>query len=249
MKTQSTMQKTLSPAQIEAFYSDTHTNDQVEHFAMLTSGRLAGSRRVVDIGGGCGFFASRIGQRTGLPVRVIDTDPASIETCKNVNPAVDAVLGDALAPITDGTEGIVCFNLILHHLVAESETQTRDLQMRALRAWHGRADYLFVNEYVYEAPGGSDFAGRMIFEVTSSKGLSAMARLISRPRALRFLRANTFGVGVRFRSDASWRKLFAECGYRVAAFAPGPDEPMPAVRRAVGIQSKRRNSYLLQPLG
>jgi hypothetical protein len=241
------VQKKLSAAQIEAFYSDDETANQVQHFLELTKGvDLDDRKKIVDVGGGCGHFARQITQRTGLPVRVLDTDPTSISICREAGVA-DAEIGDALAPPIRGDEGVVTFNLILHHLIGDTTRKTRELQIAALRTWRGAADYVYVNEYVYQAPLATDFAGLMIYLVTRSRTLSLLGSAISRLPFLKALRANTFGVGVRFRSNASWRNLFRDSGYEIVAFAPGPHEDMPLSRRLLLIWSKRRDSYLLRP--
>jgi hypothetical protein len=241
------VQKTLSAAQIEAFYSDDETSNQVQHFLELTKGiDLDKQKRIVDVGGGCGHFARQIASRTGLPVRVMDTDPVSISICRKAG-IPDAEIGDALSPCIRGDEGVVAFNLILHHLVGDTIRKTRELQITALWKWKDAADYVYVNEYVYQAPLVTDFAGLMIYLVTKSKTLSLLGSTISKLPFLRELRANTFGVGVRFRSNASWRSLFKDSGYEIVAFAAGPRELMPLSRRLLLIWSKRRDSYLLRP--
>ena len=49
---------------------------------------------------------------------------------------IDAICGDALKPAITGDENIVCFNLILHHLVGATETQTYKMQGDVLFVWH-----------------------------------------------------------------------------------------------------------------
>src|SRR3546814_12378166 len=90
-----------------------------------------------------------------------------------------------------------------------------------LSAWRGRARRVFVNEYIYQSfvPGVS---GRLIYEITSSKILSFIGRQVS--RVLPSLRANTFGIGVRFRSHKEWRQLFAEAGFHVLDMRTGRNE-------------------------
>ena len=84
-----------------------------------------------------------------VPVRVIDMDPESVAQC--AARSVPAQVGDALKPPIAGDEACVCFNLILHHLVARDEAGTRKLQLGALTAWKDRSIPLFVNEYIYES--------------------------------------------------------------------------------------------------
>lgn len=58
-------------------------------------------------------------------------------------------------------------------------------------------------------------------------------------------KANTFGVGVRFRANAEWTRLFEEAGYRVVGSAEGEAERVAPPLRLLLIQNIRRNSFLL----
>ena len=88
----------------------------------------------VDMGGGCGFFVNALQNRTHQKVRVPDSDSQSIDFCKQEG--IEATHGDALNPTVVGDETIVCFNLILHHLVGKSEHETYKMQGHALSVWH-----------------------------------------------------------------------------------------------------------------
>ena len=80
---QASKQIRLEQHQIEAFYTDGFAKDQVAHFKKLIDvNALTGTRVVVDVGGGCGYFAKELQEKTGLKVRVIDSDKKSIEVCQ-----------------------------------------------------------------------------------------------------------------------------------------------------------------------
>ncbi len=232
-------QAKLSAGQVQAFYHDEFVIDQVRDFRELVGER--GSEQVVDVGGGCGFFAHRLRAIGGYPTRVIDMDPTSIDQCRALG--LDAEIGDALDPEVRGDEDVICFNLILHHLVGENERKNRALQLRALRAWHASGAMVFVNEYIYQSVIGRT-SPRLIYEVTSSRALSKLGQMAS--RWLPSLRANTFNVGVRFRSHEDWLELFAEGGFRVVAKRLGEPEPVSLPRRALLIETIRRDSFLLE---
>lgn len=234
-------QTKLTDAQIEEFLHDEFVADQVRDFRELVP--VEGGGTVVDMGGGCGFFAKALASETGLPTRVIDSDRRSVELCRSLG--VEAREGDALAPVPDGDEQVVCFNLILHHLVGADEPTTRALQKRALAAWRDRETPVFVNEYIYQSFVGR-VSARLIYEVTSSAFLSAIARAAS--RIVPALRANTFGTGVRFRSHEEWRELFAEAGYRVVGDRIGQAETIALPWRLLLIREIRRDSFLLKPV-
>ena len=235
------MQRTLSSDQVEAFHHDLFVEDQTRHFQEMLPGPGSGGW-VVDVGGGCGFFARRLNQLAARPVRVIDMDPASVQACGKAG--VPAELGDALSPSFTGAEEVASFNLILHHLVADSEASTRALQLRALRAWHGKSSAVFVNEYIYES-FVAQLSGWLIFQITKSHLLSAVGRLAG--RVIPAFRANTFGVGVRFRAHEEWLKLFRQAGYTVQDHRVGRPEDVAPPLRLLLIRAIRRDSFLLRP--
>lgn len=234
-------QAKLSAEQLEAFYHTVFIDDQVRDFRDMlgpTDGAL-----VLDIGGGCGFFAKHLAETAGYTLRVMEMDPRSVETC--LQQGIDACLGDALAPEIRGDERIVSFNLILHHLVGANDQETRALQLQALSAWHGKGVRIFVNEYVYQSLVGQ-VSPRLIYEITSSKVLSFVGRLAG--KLIPAFRANTFGVGVRFRSNEQWREMFAEAGFRVTDVRIGYPEPILPPLRLLMIKTIRRDSFLLESI-
>lgn len=235
-----TSQRRLSADQIEAFYQDVFAKEQAADFAALMPPPAGGA--VVDIGGGCGFFARALSTEYGYASRVIDMDPRSIEACEAAG--VPGVIGDALAPPVEGDEDTVSFNFILHHLVGSTEAATRALQIKALTAWRGRAKQIFINEYIYQSFVGY-LAGRLIYEITSSAVLSFIGRQAA--RVVPSLRANTFGVGVRFRAHEEWLKLFAEAGYTVTRVRIGEPEAVALPLRILMIKTIRRDSFRLEP--
>lgn len=237
-------QITLSKSQIEAFYVDCFNESQVNDFIKLTNkDQQKNDQLVVDIGGGVGYFAQNLNKQTGHKVRVIDSDKISIDAVKRLNNLkIEGVVGDALTPDIKGNEDIVCFNLILHHLIGRTETETRLLQKKALLAWKNSKAIIFVNEYIYDSFVGN-LSGRLIYEITSSKVLSAIGRTIG--KIIPSMRANTFGIGVRFRSHREWLKLFEECGFQVSSVSLGEIEHTAFPLRLLLIKQVRRDSFLL----
>lgn len=235
----------LQQNQIETFYVDVFAKTQADHFKLLTDKQPAQDiKLVVDIGGGCGFFAKELHDLTGLRIRVVDTDSRSIDACigRHID-GLEAVVGDALNPDARGDEDIVCFNLILHHLVGRSESETRELQKRAIMAWRHKSKYVFVNEYIYDSFFGY-VSGRIIFEITRNKLLSAFGKLVS--TIIPSFKANTFGVGVRFRAHAEWVDLFEESGFEVVGVAYGDPEHTALPLRTLIIREVRKDSFLLR---
>ena len=234
------MQIILNEEQISSFYHDEFVEQQVMHFKEIAVKNIEPGKVIVDIGGGCGFFAQALQEECGFPVRVIDTDLESVEKAKKIG--VVAELGNALSPVKKGDEGIICFNLILHHLVSRNEVQTRSLQIKAILNWRNPGQYIFINEYIYDS-WLNDFSGWLIYKVTSSNILSNIASIVA--KVVPSLKANTFGVGVRFRSGNEWRRLFCESGFEVVDEIKGDEEYISFPRRLLLIKSIRRDSFLL----
>jgi len=244
MQQEPTRQRKLDQQQIAAFYVDCFAKSQVDHFKRLTDPlSLPDASMVVDVGGGIGHFARELASRSALRVRVIDSDEASVDACLQLrDPRIQAFIGDALSPKVVGDEYVVCFNLILHHLVGNGEVETGNLQRRALSAWMGNCRYIFVHEYIYES-FIMDLSGRIIFEITRSRFLSKIGRMIG--SLIRSFNANTFGVGVRFRSQKEWCRLFREWGLDVEQKIDGEREAVSIPLRALLIREIRRDSFLL----
>lgn len=236
------MQKSLNQEQIANFYHDIFVTRQVEHFTAMLAGKLPRSDSVVvDIGGGVGFFAAAIQSQLGLKTRVIDTDSVSISECQSKG--VEAHCEDALNVKIRNDEAVICFNLVLHHLVAATETKTRTLQERAITQWKDENVKIFVNEYIYES-WIPNFSGWFIYQITKSIFLSTLGLVAS--KLAPSLKANTFGVGVRFRSNSEWKRVFSSIGYKVIDEIHGPEEEISAPRRLLLIRTIRRDSFLLE---
>ncbi len=236
------MQKTLNATQLSEFYINVFVDDQVRDFKSFFSdvnNPISGT--VIDIGGGVGYFASTVKSDLAHVVRVIEIDPVSVQYCKNSG--LEAEIGDAINYVPKGDEVVVCFNLILHHLVANSEKKTKSLQASALRTWKSKSRRLFVNEYIYESyiP---NISGWLIYQITSSLVLSAIGKMVS--KIIPSFRANTFGTGVRFRSHDEWKKFFTDEGFQVTKSIIGVNEPVALPRRMLLIKNIRRDSFLLE---
>ncbi len=234
------MQKILNAEQVSAFYHDLFVQQQVGHFNKIALSSVEPGKFVVDVGGGCGYFATAIKKEFGIPTRVIDMDPLSVAAAQNLG--VEAIIGDALQPIKKNDEGVVCFNLILHHLVSSTEKETKWLQSKAISSWNQNGVKVFINEYCYESWLGN-FSGWFIYQITRSKFLSAIGKAVS--RLVPSFKANTFGVGVRFRSNSEWKELFDQCGYNVIDAIQGDNENVSLPLRLLLIKEIRRDSFFL----
>jgi hypothetical protein len=233
-------QRVLKTERIEEFYHDMFVTTQVRDFVDFVAETKLPVKKVIDIGGGCGFFADALAKKTGLDAHVVDMDPGSVAAC--IEKGVPAELGDALNPTQRGDEDVVSFNLILHHLVAASDAETEALQKRAVAAWQGKSKAVFVNEYIYDSYIGNT-SGWLIYRITASRLLSALGQAVA--KFAPSLRANTFGTGVRFRANQEWINLFDRLGFKVAAYRRGSEEHVSLARKMLMIKSCRRDSYLL----
>jgi len=234
----------LDPLQLTEFYHDEFVKDQVAEFRALV-GPLVPGARVVDLGGGIGHFASALARETGARVEVIDSDPESVRRC--ADQGVPATTGDAITTrAADGAE-VATFNMILHHLVTPGFDATRALQVAALAnlARPRGPRRVFVNEYIYEGLLVPSLSAAAIFRVTSSGLLSRLAAAVA--RVVPSLRANTFGVGVRFRDAADWRRMFDAAGWRVIGHVSDRRDKISFARRvALALNDIRQDSFLLE---
>ena len=240
-----TEQRLLDEARVAAFHHDEFVTTQVGDFTQLMGDSVGRKARVVDIGGGVGHFASAIASHLGCRAQVVDVDPESVRQARLRG--VDAELGDALTTRAADGADIATMNLILHHLVGPGFGATMALQEKALSnlVRPGGPARLFVNEYIYESFAINGYGASMIYGVTSSRVLSGVAGAVA--SVVPSLRANTFGVGVRFRSRVDWLSLFARAGWRVTREKRGPAETISLPRRlAFALRSIRRDSFVLE---
>src|SRR5690349_15237617 len=139
-----TQQKQLSDEQIQAFRRPFPEACQklVKDFTSIVDEKEYSGKVVVDVGGGCGTFAKLLSDTTGCRVRVLDTDQPSLDVAAQAG--VETVCGDALSPPVRGDEGVICFSLVLHHLIGATEKMTAEMQRRALAVWHPHVNSIFV---------------------------------------------------------------------------------------------------------
>ena len=120
------------------------------------------------------------------------------------------------------------------------------MQGHALSVWHSTVDAIFVNEYIYESYVINNFSGWLIYQITSNSVLSSLGRFIA--KWCPSLKANTFGVGVRFRLHKEWCKMFESLGFKVVDTKIGEEEYVSLPRRLLLIKNCRRDSFFLKPI-
>lgn len=161
---------------------------------------------VLDVGGGIGTTAVAIAKAD--PRCTVDVVENSILAHRDFvsHDRVNLVRGDYLATNFSKKYDFILFRTVLHHLISDTDTDTRIVQAESLRkarkilAVDGA---IFVVENFYEPLVGEDLPGRLIFFLTSLKTFASFFRKLG---------ANTAGEGVRFRSLRSWMSVIAEAG-------------------------------------
>jgi len=173
----------------------------------------SGDFSVLDVGGGNGLFADKILAEYPMS-RVTVLDLSQMLLAKNrPHPRKNVVLGSALElkAIQDRWD-LICINWLLHHLVAESYASSIANilsvlgQARELITPRGR---LSVYENMFDGILIDRAPGRIIYELTATRWLSAFTRLAG---------ANTGGVGVCFLSEQQWRRIFQKLSLRLNSF-------------------------------
>jgi len=98
-------QRILKTEQVEEFYHDVFVTSQVRDFVDFVGQTKLPVKKVIDIGGGCGFFVDALAQKTGVEAKSIDMDPDSAAAC--IEEGAPAEIGDALNLAQRGDEDVV----------------------------------------------------------------------------------------------------------------------------------------------
>lgn len=245
-------QKIPSEIMLERFDTNEGAALQLIHFQKFFGAEVHKPLKILDIGGGAGYFMAEI--KAIFPyasVTVMDLDGTAVTKAREKG--IFAVNGSILEPVPVELYGqkfdIVCFNLVLHHIVTGRLFGTRHIQKKSLENASSLINtngILFIHEICYEGAILKGFPGWMIYLLTSSRLLEPFFNAIG--KLSRSLFANTTGIGVRYRSDEGWRKIFSEV--QVFSFdqsLTGTPEGHPRLRNFVlGIKSVRRRSYLIR---
>jgi SAM-dependent methyltransferase len=207
--------KKLDDSQVEAF--DTEYVDE-DRWALIKKRIDAdfpeGDFTFLDLGGGTGRFADRLLSNYPKAVGSV-LDNSEVLLGRNQQNERKEIICDSVADLTKVTKkyDLVCIHWLLHHLIGDSYAGTRDNQLRTLRnlallmTVRGRVS-LFENNYVGWLM--TDLPGRLIYQVTASRVVAAIARRMG---------ANTAGVGVCFLSKRQWFQTIRESGLSVLSYA------------------------------
>ena len=157
-----------------------------------------------------GAFANAICELNS-GIQVVDVVDPSIEAHENFieNSKTNLIKGTMESLPADVSYDFIIINLVCHHIISETNQSTVESQLSFLnqaRSLLRRDGLLFVEENIYESYFQNDLCGRLIYEITSLKGIEPLTRKLG---------ANTAGEGVRFHSDLAWRKIFQQAGLKI----------------------------------
>ncbi len=103
-----------------------------------------------------------------------------------------------------------------------------------------------MHEICYEGIVVPDSSALLIFQITSSRCISEALRFVG--KIIPSLRANTAGIGVRFRPARGWADLASSLGLDLIGTCKGGPEGHSLLRRALLlIREVRRHSLALRP--
>lgn len=113
-------------------------------------------------------------------------------------------------------------------------------------AFVGDEEMVSFNLILHHPVADTDAHTLAICRIARSRALSTIGRALG--CVVPAMRANSFGVGVRFRSHGKWeREVFAPAGWCVVRRLRGPEEVVSWLWRILLIKSIHRDSFLLEP--
>jgi hypothetical protein len=199
---------------------------------------------LLDVGGGNGVFVDRVlDAYPRARVTVVDNAAGLLATNRpHERKELVKESAERTAELFRGRAfDIICFHWVLHHMVTGSYRRTREMQVhvlglaRSLLSPRGR---LSVFENVYRGRVVSRKSGWLIYQLTSSKLLSAMTKRGG---------ANTAGVGVAFLDRGEWLRTFARAGLEVEESSPFQPWRVKLARRVLlNIRSVHEEQFWLK---
>ena len=171
----------------------------------------------LDVGGGIGTFANSI-LNLNDEIQSIDVvDPSEQAHSNFVSHQKTSLIKGFMSNIQNAKlYDFIMINLVCHHIISHTNADTFDAQIKFLKDARGLLEsqgVLLVQENIYESYFLEDLCARLIYEITSLRGIEKITRKLG---------ANTAGEGVRFHSDAVWQKIFAKSGFTVTLTHDNP---------------------------
>lgn len=217
--------KKLDDSQVESFdteYVEEGRWDTVK--AHIDQDFPDGDFSFLDVGGGNGKFADRLLAQYPRSVGTV-IDNSEILLARNQSNERKTVILDSVENLgqLDTKYDIVCVHWLLHHLVGDSYTLTRQNQLSTLKATKGlltARGRVSVFENIYSGWLFENLPGLIIYHLTSMKAIRAITRNLG---------ANTAGVGVCFLSKSQWYSTVRHADLKVLSYAE-PDNRIWPVR-------------------
>lgn len=167
--------------------------------------------RVLDVGGGIGTTAlALVHALPHVHVDVIERSDVAKQLAIS-HSSIHFTYQDFFDFVPQQKYDAIVFRTVLHHFIADTQPATHALQQRALLRSKDSltaGGQLFITENFYEPFFGKDTTGALIYQITALQSVQHMVRRLG---------ANTAGEGVRFRSLAAWKNMFAECSLQLDA--------------------------------
>jgi SAM-dependent methyltransferase len=206
--------KKLADSQVEAFdteYVDGSRWATVK--ARIDEAFPAGEFSFLDVGGGNGRFADRLLAHYPKAIGTV-LDSSELLLSRNQTNERKTVICDSVENLgrLNAKYDLICVHWLLHHLVGDSYTETRQNQSAALQILsgllnsRGRAS---VFENMYNGWLLDNLPGQLIYHLTSAKSIASLTR---------WMGANTGGVGVCYLSTKEWFRTIHAAGLRVLSY-------------------------------
>jgi SAM-dependent methyltransferase len=211
--------KKLDDEQVEAFDTEYVSDSRWEVVKSLLERDFPdGEFSFLDIGGGNGKFADRLlAQYPKSKGTVLDNSEVLLG--RNQPDDRKVLVSSSVENLVELNEkyDLICVHWLLHHIVCDSYTKTRQAQnetLHAIRELLTPRGRVSMFENIYTGWVINSLPGRMIYQLTSNKMIAVLTRKLG---------ANTAGVGVCFLSRGQWLASIKDAGLQVLAYTE-PDK-------------------------
>jgi ubiquinone/menaquinone biosynthesis C-methylase UbiE len=237
----------LEEDQASAFEQDNHRPEAMKAKYDIIKERFPnGPTSILDLGGGAGYFADKIlAEFPSCEVTILDSSALLL----NKNRARDrkVLTMGSVSEIDDLFFGrrfdVITMNFLLHHLVGKTRKSCWENCVETLAACRrhlAKDGVIIIAEHAFDGPFGTNIPSNTIFAITR----------IRQPLFVKFARRyfNTAGTGVCFRSERSWRAVFAAAGLTATSIFHMPWE-LGSIRRrlkfaALGLTSPSQRHFV-----
>jgi hypothetical protein len=215
--------KQLEDSQLEEFDTEYVNDDRWKIIKeQIDKDFPDGKFSFIDVGGGNGLFADKLLENYPNSTGTV-MDNSQLLLNKNSTNSRKIVICDSVQNLGNIKEkyDLVCFNWLLHHLVGNSYSETRNNISTAIDSAiplltpRGR---ISIFENMYNGLAVDWLPGRLIFALTSSKLIAGIIKKMG---------ANTAGVGVCFLSHKQWVKTVNKPNLKTLKYSNDEKWPIP----------------------